>query len=940
MKLSSRFASATGILLFLVLAGAGRAQEPDTLAPTTVDASALDPAPIGTLADLLTGRVPGLVVQDVSGTVGTSQRIRIRGIRSLDLTNEPVIFLDGVRMNARNGGFPVGGQEPTRLNDVNPADVADIRVLRGPVATALYGSAGANGVVLVTTRRGRDGATRWNFFAETAALDDVADYPANFTSLTLLDRPDAGPVIFPNGRINGAATVYCPTVEAASGRCFQDELQSFNTAADPRTRLFSRGQRRRWGASVGGGTPDVRYYLSGRVEDETGVVRFNGRENISLRANLDARVSRTVDLATSFAYTDGNLSLPRNGATFLGAVIQGMLGYPSFVQGEDYVDGGRVDPWNYLAGFDLQDLSAVSVSQDVDRFLATGRARWRPTGWLTLRASGGLDFAAVHDFETIVDSPPVAAGRVLTERASRRSRTSHLTGTLSGTARIQPLPGLRSTTTLGAQYDGRTRRSTLCAGFFLTPGLRSCDAATRVFTVDEGFFQDRALGVFARQALAYGDRLFLDAAVRFDRASSFGDGVGAVAFPAVDAAWIVSEEAFFPTGEVVSSFRVRGGWGRAGTRPEPRQAWDLYTTVNVALPGGDAPGYRLATVGNAGLGPEVTTGVEFGADAALFDHRLAVGFTWFDQETEGVLLQVPAAPSLGLARCSSGFSGVQSCSTPTRWENRGRISNTGTELAVRLDLLRSGPVGLSLGFRNTTVNNEVLDRGPGGAAPTLNRGLQRLEAGYPAWGFWQEEVRWADANGDGLLGCPAVFTGNPASGCEVQVADEAGFIGPSLPTWQRSLSADLRLFDWITVSTLFEGRGGHYSANFSEALRCTFQARWGCRGAWDPSASLEDQAAHIADRYLGSAAGYVERADFWRWQELALALEAPRALSERVGALEGLRLTLAGRNLALLTDYPGLDPEIAESGGGGFAQGEFFNQAPVRLLTVRLDYSF
>jgi hypothetical protein len=185
---------------------------------------------------------------------------------------------------------------------------------------------------------------------------------------------------------------------------------------------------------------------------------------------------------------------------------------------------------------------------------------------------------------------------------------------------------------------------------------------------------------------------------------------------------------------------------------------------------------------------------------------------------------------------------------------------------------------------------------------------------------------------------------------EVTLDDDASFLGTALPKWQRTVFADLRLFDWITVSTHFEGRGGHKTFSDTESFRCYLGAAWsdgyaGCASAWSPDASLREQARHIAATYKGSEALWIEPADFWKWREVSIAFDMPEYLTNIAAPLDGLRITLAGRNLATWTDYSGIDPEAVEVGGStgagvSFNQSEFNTQPPVRYLMIRLDYSF
>jgi outer membrane receptor protein involved in Fe transport len=381
------------------------------------------------------------------------------------------------------------------------------------------------------------------------------------------------------------------------------------------------------------------------------------------------------------------------------------------------------------------------------------------------------------------------------------------------------------------------------------------------------------------------------------------------------ASWVIGEEDWFPQTSVVSALRLRLAYGESGLRPGFRDAVTLFTPVTVARGGADVAGVTVNSTGNLELKPEKSGEIELGFDAALFNNRVGLDFTYFDKRSRDALISRRLPPSFGVAA--------------SRFENLGEIKNAGTELSLRVSAIEARQVGLNLLVTLTTLDNEVVDIGEGVQDIIINRGLQRHTEGKPAGAFFQQPVTWNDANGDGKL-----------TNAEVTVAPDAEYIGPALPTWQTSLGANLRVADWLTVSTLFEFRGGNYQGNDSEAFRCGFRSTRGCAAIGNPDASLEEQAAYIADRFLGSAYLYVEKADFGKWRELSVTLQAPRSLISRMPRLDGLSLTLAGRNLATWTSYSGLDPETVEGGGdANFSQSEFNTQPPVRALMIRLNYN-
>ena len=221
-------------------------------------------AAVNSTAGLLQGRTAGVVVTQSSGTTGAGARVRIRGNTSVSLGNEPLIVIDGVRVSNQVFGsagtvggsttIAVGGQTPSRLNDLNPDEIETVEILKGPAASALYGTAAANGVIQITTKRGLAGQTRWHVYTEQAQLRDVIDYPANF-----------------------AAADGCNVVFDAQGFCDFDPatVVSFNPLENPTTTPLRDGNRQQYGLSVSGGSDAATYYIAGEIENEDGVYENN-----------------------------------------------------------------------------------------------------------------------------------------------------------------------------------------------------------------------------------------------------------------------------------------------------------------------------------------------------------------------------------------------------------------------------------------------------------------------------------------------------------------------------------------------------------------------------------------------------------------------------------------------------------------------------------------
>jgi TonB-dependent SusC/RagA subfamily outer membrane receptor len=268
-------------------------------------------APITNIQDVLSARVPGVDV-GIGSQVGAGGRVRIRGNSSLNLSNDPIYIIDGIRLTSNAGSISngTGGASPNRVNDLNPDEIESLEIVKGPSAATLYGTDAANGVILITTKRGKAGATRWNAYAEAGALRDNSTYPLNYTLAG--HRPGQ------TALIQGSA---CTLSRVAEGSCIQDSLRVYAPVNDPDATPLSWGHRNQIGVNASGGNEAVRYFLSGEREEETSVLKlpefeqrrfkdrgiplrdFNMRPNTldrySVRANLNASPRPELDIAIS-----------------------------------------------------------------------------------------------------------------------------------------------------------------------------------------------------------------------------------------------------------------------------------------------------------------------------------------------------------------------------------------------------------------------------------------------------------------------------------------------------------------------------------------------------------------------------------------------------------------------------------------------------------------
>jgi TonB-dependent starch-binding outer membrane protein SusC len=862
--------------LVVTATGEQRAREiPNAI--TTVNASAInEKAPVTNMADLLNSRAPGLVVESSGGTTGAGVRVRIRGSNSVSLSNEPVIYMDGVRVenSAQSSSIGVGGQNPSRLNDINPNDIETFDVIKGPSATALYGTTAANGIIQIKSKFGQEGPARWHLYTEAGTQADYAAYPANYSSDCLL-------------------------MDQADGLCTQTSLLSFNPLEV--NSPFRTGSRAQYGLNVSGGGKEATYYLSGEQEGERGIYQANRLKRTSLRANIRANVSPKLDVAVATGFVSSDLRRPENDNNSFGILASGLLGLA------DTTNGG----YGFLTP--QQSMSLVT-NQKINRFTGSIVTNWYPISWLRARAVLGVDFTNRYDERTTFPGKIPAAFSVTANegsRAANRDNILNVTATLNASATFDVTPTVRSTTTGGLQFLRDQFQGNRASGRKLVAGSNSLTGVV-IPAVGEVNDQAKTFGAFIEEQVGWRERVFFTAAVRGDDNSAFGKDFDFIAYPKVGASWVISDEGFFPRSSVVSSLRLRAAYGLSGLQPGTTDAQQYFDPVAVTALGVDVPGFTIGNLGNQNLKPEKSREVELGFEAGLFRERGSLEFTFYSKKSTDALIAVTLAPSLG--------------GPTTQFFNLGEVSNKGVEISLGMRVFNRSNLSLDVDASAWGNRNRLIELGQGIEPIIFGLGgaSQRHQEGYPLGSFFVLPYTYADANGDGLIGSN-----------EVTVGSEPTFHGTPFPTSGGSLSGTLRIGNYVQVYGLLDGRWGNKLFNSTEEFRCGFVI---CRGLNDSTASLADQARAIAAALAPTTteAGFIEDAGFVKLRELSVTFSAPERWAQRM-RLSGLRLTLSGRNLATWTKYTGFDPEILGGGQANFSTFEFLSQPPVRYFTARFS---
>jgi TonB-linked SusC/RagA family outer membrane protein len=900
-------------------------------------------APIATMGDLLVAKAPG--VQILPGNMtGGGARIRVRGTASLSLSNDPIFIIDGIRMTSdgSSAALGVGGTAPSRVSDLNPEEIENIEIVKGPSAATLYGTAAANGVVVITTKRGRAGAAQWNFGIEQGKVQDKNNYPAQYA---ILGKS-------PNSTTQRKCLLkeLSDAISATGPTCIVDSLSSLSLFDDPEVSPIKDGWRNEYTAQLSGGTEAVRYFTSGAFENETGPLalppfsvrqlnatntpirgewnRPEALQKTSARLNLSTSVSPTLDLSLQSGFIKLDQRLPQVDNNVNSFWYNGETG-PGYkkTSGPGYTNVGSLgQPLLGYAGFTPAETFQETTTQGAQRFIGSGNANWRPLNWLSARADVGLDLTdrvetQLCRFGQCADFSTNRQGFAADARANIRNFTTNVSATGSAT----PTSWLGLKTTGGAQYVNYEQTRETSRGSILPPGAQTPDAGTTP-SINTDVRLSKTLGLFAEEAASIRDRLFLTLGVRTDQNSAFGSNFQRVYYPKASLSWVISDESFFPRLDWLNQVRLRASVGASGVQPGQTDALRTFQTNLTSIDGQDISGERSNLLGNADLRPEKSTESEAGFDIRFLQNRFNLEATYYSKLSKDALIDLTLAPDAG-------------ASVSTIKANLGAVKNAGAEFQLNGQVLDRRAIAWDMTVSASHNSNKLVTLGndpKSGTAipPIINTTTRQLE-GYPINGYWQRPYTWSDADGDGII-IPSEVTVATTGG---PLNDGFQFIGYSQPRDEVSVQNG---FDFLKrtlrISALFDYKGGSSLQNNEEGFLC--QQTTSCPETSLPGIATWRQARSIAQRDTPARTqwGYFEPLQFWRFREMSLTYTLPQNLAAKYIRAQNASISLGARNLHVWTKWTAADPEQNYSQND--TQATLLTAGPPRYYTIRLNLRY
>ena len=875
-------------------------------AVSVVSGEQLTKVAAATIDNALQGKIAGGIVTQNSGAPGGGTQVQLRGTSTINGAYSPLYVIDGVIANnstianglnvisgsARGNYSSAQDQSVNRIADLNPNDIEDIQILKGPSASSIYGSKGTNGVIIITTKQGRVGRNNIDI-TQRVGRSTLANKMGSRCFQSASEYGD-----WANKMLNQDKTSAAAEWTAAPIKCHDYEQEFYSNDQLAYESIAS---------MRGGNSSGTTYFLSGLAKHDNGLAPNDFYNKQSLRMNVGQTVGSRLTLRANtellHTLTQRGISGNDNNGISPGDIFSST---PSFMELRRNADGTfPVNPSGLLGGSNpFQNSDIIKTPENVYRLIGSvsGNLSLYSSQKQTLDASltGGVDSYA--DKASIV-SP--ATG--YTEQASFgalagtlfNSDAAILNANLNGSIVHRYVMSSASATTSGGfRQERREATITQLTGHgVIFPTVTNVSAAAQTFPNQSQALTKDFAYFLQEEFNALNERLLLTAGINAERSSNNGDQKKFYSYPKYSASYRLPMLPSF-----VNDLKARLAYGKAGNQPTAGRTTFLTTLL---YEGGT--GARASTVkGAAEIRPETATELEGGFDVTMFSSRVRLSATQYRKQIDDLLLAAAIAPS-------TGFN--------TQYINGGQIVNHGTEFELEATPVQNNRVTWISGTTFAKTVGKVTSL----PVPAFNPGVGSFSTGYG--NAWIQEGQSPTVI-QSYVGCSVALS---SSGACATVSKILGLAGDANPDYEMGFNNEVTMGK-MRLSGLVEWRKGGDVVNLTDNY---FDAT---NLAKDTLASKIRYAAYRTGQPM-----YVQNAGFVKLREITLGYELPAALTRNIlnGMVQSARLELSGRNLKTWTKYDGLDPEV--SNFGNQALGRFQDVTPYppsRQFLVSINTTF
>lgn len=870
---------------------------------STISSSAYKDQPVVNVSSALQGRAAGVSVSSASGAPGGVTKIRIRGSNSINSSNDPLFVIDGVALGSIS------------FQDINVNDIESMEVLKDASATAIYGSRGANGVIIITTKSGKAGKMVLNANGFVTA--------SNIGKYDLLD-----PVAYAEqaNHIAGTDVLPNPGSYAGKGTDWQDQV-------------FRTGYTQNYQVSVAGGTDKSRYYLSGYYVKQSGIVVNTSQQKIALRSNIDSKLGKKVSIGLNMFLT--NIRSKNNGD--MGSKASPVTSSLTWSPAEPVYDDPATGEYNRYAISPIGP-NPYMIARESDyegksnTAVVNVKLKWDITDWLSFNTNFGVDanfYRSGYVNNEWINQSSQSSGQGYSDNYTlQNSNVLTYHKTFNGVHNLSVTGVYEQTSNKYSGFNADGGGLTSVAYGYYALGLNASQGIS-------SFYSNWGLQSYlGRATYSYKDKYLLMATYRADGSSKFQSTSNKWAyFPSFSAGWKIAEEDFMKDINAISNLKLRGSWGKTGNQAiAPYSTLGLLAGQQYSYGSSTAyQGYSLGNPPNPDLKWETTTQWDIGLDAGFLKGRLNVTIDYFDKQTDGLLLQ----------KTIPDYNGGGS-----KWVNLGLVSNKGFEFSVNALAIQSHKFTWNTTLNLSTLHNEVKDIGgqdivyvgyPG--AGLINTSIQVVKPGAPLgafylipWegvyqeadptlGFQPGDNKYKDVDGNGSIGYEdRVVAGNP------------------VPKFQFGFNNDfsygnftLNLFiQGVQGSKIFNATYAAVAAPSSDIKYPTLAASANYWTKINTSSEWADPASKTGRNYVEST-HYLQDGSYVRLKNISLSYMFPKKMT----GFGDISFSVSAQNLFTITKYKGFDPEADTQGNTDIAAGIDLGAYPnPRAFTIGINANF
>ena len=844
----------------VVVVGYGTVKKSDlTGSVSTVGKRSFESQPVKSVSQILQGRTPGVEVTTSSGMPGAGARVRVRGTTSINKSSDPLYVIDGI--------ISTSG-----LDGLNPQDIQSMEVLKDASSTAIYGSRGANGVILVTTRNGETGRPRIHFDAKIGLSQVRKDYD-------LLNAYEYAQAL---NDIRGEGTISSTDMAA---------YQNGSKGIDWVDLMTRTALSQDYSLGISGGSEKVKYLLSGNVLDQEAVTINSKYKRYGFRANVDADVRPwlTVSAKLSTAIIHQENGAPNWFQVINYSPTMELRNPETGIYNTDPYNIGGTNPYALLTE-NYSDSYSYNVNANLSLLFKLAKG-------LTFTVQGGYDYdhSPSYSFTSKLVAPGAINSMNNTSNLHRYwQNTNNLTyrgefgdHTLAATAVWE----ISRTFDTGLQAGGSNLNNEAVGYWNIS------NAATR--TESNSYTESSLASGIVRASYDYKKKYFLTAAIRADGSSKFQKGHRWGWFPSAALAWDIAKESFMEHQHVLQQLKLRSSFGVTGN-----QAINAYSTLgmltNTLYGWGTSTGfsgYWANQFSTPELTWEKTSQFDVGLDLSLFG--IDITFDWFKKRTEDLLFQKQ------IPRYNGGG---------TYWVNQGKLSNTGFEFSVSAFPLKSTVVWETT-FNAAYVKNKIEDLAGNDFALTatysdLGGSMQIMKPGHPLGSFYVYQWKGFDDHGANLYQkADGSLTTTPTS-------EDLVIKGQANPKWTFGWNNTISWKNW-TLNLFFNAAAGverlnisHYTTASMNGVSRFITLRDAYYKGWDKVSDKADaqypSLTNTDNKNYANSDRWLEDASFIKLKNISLSYNIPR----RVAKFAGIQLSVSAQDLFTLTKYKGMDPEV------------------------------